>query len=305
MTTIAEAFEKCKRTFQAGRTLVSLRYAFRECTQRVDENIEQFASRLQDYAADCGFQEMEQELLRDQLICGLRDPKIKETLLMQANLDFDRAYYLAQVQERAMREAAALKDKTEGQEINRVESRGSQRFKCTRCGGPHRTEDKRCRAQGKTCFTRGKQGHLARYCRSKKNQSSLNEISENNLIAVNRVESELIETEIKIQGTPVKMLVDTGSKYSIIPRKVWKNLKTKMRAEPTIKLTAYSGDKVPVLGSSEVQLQKNGLSVRTKLLIVQEGTCILGLADIEKLEVMTLKVAALSSRQSVEELIRK
>ena len=49
----------------------------------------------------CDFGVTLEDMIRDRLVCGVRDPKIQQSLLAETELSFDRALKIASVMERA------------------------------------------------------------------------------------------------------------------------------------------------------------------------------------------------------------
>lgn len=138
-------------------------------------------------------------MLRDRLVCGIRDKAVQRRLLREADLTFDKALDAALAAETAERYPRRLtengpgtseknhntplptaiqkvKKPQESSTVNRVDrpkqyhpiqrkSGPSRDQSCYRCGGKHHPT--RCTFKDYECHNCKKRGHLARMCRKK------------------------------------------------------------------------------------------------------------------------------------------
>ena len=120
-------------------------------------------------------------MLRDRLVCGLRDTRVQRRLLAEPKLMFAKALELAQEAQLAKEGARILQPQVYSQEAGSVLSLSKQlprqtiQFspfrlpnpmgRCYRCGGQH--PEASCRCKDWTCNACGKQGHFAKVCHSR------------------------------------------------------------------------------------------------------------------------------------------
>lgn len=118
-------------------------------------------------------------MLRDRLVCGVNEESIQRRL-SHGDLDFDKAWEIAQSMETANRdvnniqawwrdEPAAGRSKPQ-EAVNRISDRRPSVSSvpdplCFRCKGRHTPAD--CRFASETCHGCGKKGHIVRACRVK------------------------------------------------------------------------------------------------------------------------------------------
>ena len=126
----------------------------------------------------------------------------------------------------------------------------AKRFACSRCGSNrHASNDKACPALGKKCNKCTLTGHFAQYCKTKatridaelttssekattrKNprqcnniQAKANDSNEENsdssqiysVATINKIDVKHKYMEVRLNGMPIKMLVDSGSNVTIV-----------------------------------------------------------------------------------------
>ena len=63
------------------------RHKFFICVQRSDENIDSYVHELKTKAKTCEFGELAESLIRDRIVCGIRDDRVRARLLREQDLD--------------------------------------------------------------------------------------------------------------------------------------------------------------------------------------------------------------------------
>ena len=160
--------------FQPSINVPFERHVFRNASQRDDETIEQFITRLRQKAETCKFTKVE-EHIRDQII-----EKCNSNVLRQMLREIARLYETAVAQIENFAKPEEVKQE-ERENVNRLWKKSSAgRFanfdkpklynqeKCFRCGKTgHRAKNLNCRARNRECFKCNKTGHYARCCKTK------------------------------------------------------------------------------------------------------------------------------------------
>ena len=188
--TMATVLGKFKAYCQPHRNTVFERHRFWTREQEEDEPIDQWLTDLRTRAESCEFGDQRDLLIRDKIIFGIRDARVKERLLREPNLELPKAVDICRAAEatkfqvqamakEAVTEAPAAQvhaftDRRAGREetATRVAedrsakspSKASAKAPCKYCGERH--PPRRCPAYGKTCKRCQKENHVAKVCRS-------------------------------------------------------------------------------------------------------------------------------------------
>ena len=118
-------------------------------------------------------------MLRDWLVCGIRDASVQWRLLAEPALTFQKAMELAQTAEMAMKNSKQLQNTPSSLSNGSVhalntnqrwQKRTPQTGTCYRCGNKHTSAE--CRFKNATCNFCHKKGHIAKVCLSKAKQAA-------------------------------------------------------------------------------------------------------------------------------------
>jgi hypothetical protein len=226
----AEQFDTVVRKFQEfcvpRKNIIYERYVFHTRQQQEEESIDSFVTDLRLKAQSCEFGELQESLIRDRLVVGIGDAKLKEKLLKDPNLTLERAIELCKISEAAHIQMKVL---TQGQgdgfgkpnstgesNVNVVKNPSvSQKSKtaktpastndsssaqtpdsnkkgkkkiCRRCGTFHKY--RQCPAWGQTCKRCGGPNHFAEVCKSRSVQ----------VVGVDQSDSEEEESEFYVNA---------------------------------------------------------------------------------------------------------
>ena len=100
----------------------------------------QFVTELKRLSEYCSFGETLEKMLRDRLVCGVRDSRLQRRLLTEKDLTFAKAVELAKLAELAERSAREIQPPVGDSEpvhvVQAPQPRANQDA-CYRCGGHH------------------------------------------------------------------------------------------------------------------------------------------------------------------------
>ncbi|KAK8766630.1 hypothetical protein V5799_006589 [Amblyomma americanum] len=237
-------------------------------------------------------------MLRDRIVCGIRDEQARRHMLSQQKLSlaeveaFSQAAEAAETNVRAMQERSfnddgaanfVQKHRRNPQKSGRGHGSMTESTQCGRCGSNHGSEV--CRHKKATCHKCGMKGHLARMCSSGRTNRSgtyaVKELdgsdgsSEDILYALEahnnsrNLSARPFERDFIWEGRNLRMLVDTGSTISVIPRRVFDNNREwwPPLEKTSLRLTCFLGP-LPVLGRVAMKVECSNTQVDSSLVVL-------------------------------------
>ena len=169
--TYAQIKTTLKTHFDPTPSVTLLRFRFNTATQKSGQSEADFVAELRHLSQECQYGDKLEEMLRDRLVCGIRDERIQRRLFAESNLTFHKAFDTATAMDAAHRDTADLKVGGVVQPVNKVTKiRGNQRL-CYRCLGSHQHDA--CPFKNTKYHFCGKLGHLAKACKSAQRQQSM------------------------------------------------------------------------------------------------------------------------------------
>ena len=292
---------------QPPPSFIVQRYNFNMRNQEEGETISAFIAGLRRLSEHCRYEAMLEDMLRDRLVCGVRDKRIQQRLLAEpaADLTFQRARELALATETATRNSQDLQAsksptvktepllKIQHQNISQTSATdiGRGTSACYRCGGDHLHKD--CRFRDAVCRLCKKKGHIARACRTQfrgkprsthkvdAEQSPSDEPVE--ILALFRTKSKSAESmaiTVKADQADLVMEVDTGASVSLMSettyKQTWKEHLPHLN-KSNIRLRTYSGEFLKVLGSITVDVAYENQNEQLPIIVIEgEGPTLLG-----------------------------
>ena len=166
------------------------RYRFNNRKQEQGENVSTYLTELRTIARNCDHESITpDEILRDRLVLGIRDEKVRERLLRTDSLTLKKAVEIIKAAEQTQQQVKLMtspellvnsikenREDTNSAKRNRHDGRGKGQISgggpssklhnnCGNCGRSHGRRN--CPAFGKKCRSCGKPNHFEKMCRSK------------------------------------------------------------------------------------------------------------------------------------------
>ena len=316
------------------------RFYFNSRFQKETETVGQFVAELRRLSEYCEFGGSLDEMLRDRLVCGLRDVRVQRRLFAEPKLTFTKAFELAQAAELAEKSSQDIS--RAGASVNALGPRKATAGQtadhptpCFRCGGRHSAS--KCRFRSVECHKCGEKGHLARTCRSKE-QTVKKQFGNSagkqstNLLAEPLEEDEDVEdmytlfnvrdvslapfrVPMEINKASLEMEVDTGAAASVISEVTYRTLwKGKCNERPPLKhtnalLRTYTGERLRILGRIAVQVRYQKQEANLSLLVIGgDGPSLLGRDWIGKFRFpscLNRGIFHTSSQSALQEILGK
>ncbi|UYV63439.1 hypothetical protein LAZ67_2004082, partial [Cordylochernes scorpioides] len=259
--TYEKAKEALTKYFTPQKNIVSERFKFRQRKQNTDENIDSYVIALRELVKSCKFGNLEEDMIRDQIIEKCYNRQLKEKLLQQDNLNLQRTIEISRMFETAKEEFRVLTNE-DMTSINRVNYKNNFQAanestvkgpkahnvyhqkgstskvsapnleECYRCGLTTHPPYK-CGARNMKCTFCNKMGHLNRVCRNKNKYKNIEGKKRNiqNISENNEDSDEYTfflgsdnKENIYIDGKEITMTIDTGSDTTFIGLENLKNI---------------------------------------------------------------------------------
>ena len=163
-----------------GKTnIIYERYKFNNRQQKADERIDAYATVLRDLASSCNYGILNEEMIRDRIVCGITNSAVRKKLLQIPDLTYDKCMDVCRAAEATETQMSAMKTtestylpndsinvvgansrkKPSGNESARTG--GQPATECRYCGRHHNRGRNNCPAFGKSCSKCGKINHFA------------------------------------------------------------------------------------------------------------------------------------------------
>lgn len=230
------------------------RNKFFSLVQEPDEDLPQFLIRLKRQAAKCSFSDatvdsIENQMIRDQLIKGVRNADVRVALLQKTKLPLKRAEEIASSMIFAEDSSKAFQDEAKvlslnsssfsaGPEMskegpqssnyrqNRPRALGSPKVTCWTCKKPgHYSKD--C-YRNHVCEKCHRIGHFEKFCRFAKSRPGTSRAKDQERKGVSLTLSDFESTDLsselcflncELNDAPCRLLVDTGATINLVSKK--------------------------------------------------------------------------------------
>ena len=94
-----KVIDKFDKYFKVKKNVIYERTRFNQHSQLLDESADHFITEIHRLADNCEFGDMEDQLIRDRLVVGIRDCASSERLQLEADLTLDKAKKLIRQRE--------------------------------------------------------------------------------------------------------------------------------------------------------------------------------------------------------------
>ena len=343
--------EKFKEYCNPRTNVTFLRYKFFTYKKVDGQSFDEFVTELKKRSAECQFGTLKDELVRDIIICGLADNRLRERLLRDPGLTLEKTIELGQAAEETKRHMKEMHhDSKSVDSLNRSRpSKGARKkvsssknksnrqeeiiAKCKFCAGQHKRGQ--CPAYNKRCNNCQKLNHFAKCCTRPKLRTikhvdadsssedeseseffigsiqateepseiaEIKEPSETEVVHDSACQDEDVEIfaienytpgtdwsmNLETNGSDVTYKLDTGAQANVMPKSEYLKLIRKPKLKVTrVKLTAYSGSSIPVLGKCILRISHKKRMVPIMFIVADTNSPpILGLNTCEKLNLI-------------------
>lgn len=198
--TLANVISDFDRHFQPVKNVIYERMIFHQISQKPSQSIHQFITETQSQVIHCDYGDMANEMVRDRIVVGVRDHKLRECLVDMENLDLQRCVQKAKQFTSSRAQMAhmvpdnldAVTKETERRRLPFQRSSGrpegaSSKECCHFCGKEKHPRDQ-CPARKSVCNRCQEEGHWRRgkACSGKRKQQNktVHEVAEEGVTEV-------------------------------------------------------------------------------------------------------------------------
>lgn len=205
--------------------------------------------------------------------------------------------------------------------MNKISDRG-QRLQCSEtvarsngcyCCGKADHRKAQCKFKDYTCNNCGLTGHLQRVCRKPRSRkptksqpaqkvktvASDDPASEevDTILQVGVPRTKPLKVEVKLDGKPLSMELDTGASVSLVSEATFRSLyKYRPIRQSGVRLRTYSGEMLKVVGETEVLVSYGDQQAELLLVVVEgDGASLLGRNWLQHIRLNWAEVKAVSN----------
>lgn len=329
--TYEESLKALEDYFMPKANVTVERHNFYMRTQSENEEFNSFYNDIKKLVVNCDFGDMKDDMIRDRIVCGIKDPQVKQRLLREDALTLEKAVNICRASETAQKQLKVIasaevsqvkranKDSAwkgaerENNSEKRTENKNTKReFKCKRCGRSH--EPRNCPAFNQECIKCKKKGHFAKCCLNKnkkvqvlenETQSEKNENKKFTIGTISKNENKKISwiQKVQVENSEINFKLDSGAEVNVLPvkdfKKISKKTNVKMCTSRT-QLQTYDGTSIKVIGKCNLKLRipssKRVYDVEFEVVNLSAQP-ILGQETIEKLNLVKRNINRINERQ--------
>ncbi|XP_055356704.1 uncharacterized protein K02A2.6-like [Paramacrobiotus metropolitanus] len=327
--TLAEVLAKLERAY-VKKTLKSTEWAkYFVLKQDTGETLLDFANKLRKKAILCSFPaDVLEDNMKATFLNGLQGEATRRHLMSKDYDTLDKALELAEQFE--LSQASAKKApggvdvagisgglrRSGGQNRQRGNRRGmgqrargggagqaaaSSGAKCYGCGNSgHVRAD--CWAKDVTCRNCNKKGHIAKICTAPRQNQQRGDgrrtmlvEEEFDVLAVEAAGSQSIRIPLKLNGTLVSAVLDTGSGVTIVTAETWRRIGSPRLSPYTQPLRSFTGHALTVIGTATVDVQRASVRKQLPVVVVGRGGDVIGRDWIRALDLCHMSLRDLQS----------
>ncbi|XP_075733124.1 uncharacterized protein LOC142775550 [Rhipicephalus microplus] len=279
------------------------RHMFRLGKQEEAEPLERFLRDSKKQAKLCNFGTLEESMIRDQVVFGTNNAKVREKLLSDKDLNLQKAEEICKAAEIAAIQSAAWSNESLHVDVTRRTHRTkfANGTRCRNCNMVHAPE--RCPAYGKTCYVCKKRNHFAACCNNARRISEVHKAEESDEnfdilgIKICGVTGDIGADWMvrgKIAGQEVQFKVDTGSQANLLPLTLFNRFAhASTPRKSAAVLSAYNSSTIKHVGVATKDLEINEAQHSVSFFIVKKGRqAILGLKTCQQFGLVPVTVDA-------------
>lgn len=173
------------------------RYVFNNKHQESSESVDAYVTKLRKLSLTCEFGQLADQMIRDRIVCGIKDNAVRKKLLQEADLSLQKCVDICRAAEKTATQIKSMNLQDEVHALNKSsrkplkanaphkeqrkggkphhaggkphhasgKSHQAKKTSCSFCGYQHPREKEACPAYGKVCANCGNKNHFKSVCR--------------------------------------------------------------------------------------------------------------------------------------------
>ena len=265
------------------------RYTFNRRVQENGEWFDVFLGEVRRLARSCRFEGVDESMIRDRIVVGIRDDATRHKLLQVRDLTLKKAIDICKACEAARQQLQAMTSPDEVHHavhtLKDAKSRGRRRDqtpprrendhgrdksksrRCKYCNRTHEIRKEACPAYGQTCRRCHKKNHFEAVCKSSKSAGQKYHkpevcqlaIDDDELLTQDDPGADRWYARMEVDGKPCQFLLDCGATCNLLPESLVRSLGRLNDVRPataTLRMFDHSALKTTGIISAEVKNPK-------------------------------------------------
>ena len=140
--------QKFNSYFEPKKNVIFKRALFNQRVQEESESVDNFVTSLYSLAADCEYGNLHNDLIRDRIVVGIRNPQLSERMQLDSKLTLGSAIEIVKQQERIHSQQETIRQDSKKPFIEKISRGGGKergnmsnsssfekKWSCFQCGG--------------------------------------------------------------------------------------------------------------------------------------------------------------------------
>ena len=312
------------------------RYRFNKRDQEPNESLDAYVTALRTLAKTCNFGVLENSLIRDRIVIGVRDNQARKKLLQVSKLTLKECIDICRSYETSSQQLKEI-NQEEVSAISQSHEKKPREIRCKFCAKTHVWNKLKCPAWGKTCSNCGIPNHFAVACKNKppppssatsskpptprhvrKPVHAVEDSDFDEYVACVDVKEHVCAVEnpdrkdkllavMLLNGHRVPFQLDTGATVNILPEESFKEVygegSLSLLDNADVTLVMYNKTEEKPIGKKRVQVvnPRNGRKYSVEFVVVKgKGKPLLGLRASEQMQLISVVRQNIMAIQSEE-----